>query len=203
MVGLRVEPEVAALLDGSANTLYLCVPTVVGNELVSLSVALIKDLLSRLAIVNRGFASHLVGSEGIVAALEASPASVMPLLLIFDDAADTAPLADLKSLANTASKNAIQLVTVFNDLSEIRAVFGANVSQTVINNHLAWVIMSGMRHRATLDYVNGVYRGDSLYGSEGKEVTNLTTRGPPRKSSVPVRKPPAGCVVYQVHTYGR
>ena len=172
--------KLTRFLNGTANTLYLCIPAAVGNELASLSVTLIKDLLNRLAIVNRGFASHLVGSEGIISALESSPASTTPLLLILDDAADTAPMADLKTLANTASKNAIQLVTVFNDLSEMRTVVGADASQAVVNNHPACVIMPGMRDLATLDYVTGVYRGDSLYGSDDKEVTNLTARRVPK-----------------------
>lgn len=168
--------KLAQFLNGDPNTLYLCIPAVAGNELAPLSVALIKDLLSRVAIANRGFASHLLGSKGIIAALEYSPASVMPLLLVLDDAADTAPMANLKSFANTAPKNAVQLVTIFNDLSEMQTVFGETASRTVVNSHPACIIMPGMRDIATLNYVTGVFGGDSLYGSEGKEVTDLTAR---------------------------
>ncbi len=168
--------RLSEFLNGRPNTLYVCVSGTAGKELASLTVALIQDLMSRVAIANRGFAGHLVGREGIIAALESSPASVMPLLLILDDAAETAPVANLKSFAGMAAKGAIQLVSVFSDLSEMQSVFTETTSRAVVNNHPVCVIMPGTRDTVTLDYVMSVSRGDAILGSDNAEVTHLTAR---------------------------
>jgi type IV secretion system protein VirD4 len=47
-----------------------------------------------------------------------------PLLVVLDEAANVAPLAELDVLASTAAGHGIQLVTVWQDLAQLTARYG-------------------------------------------------------------------------------
>jgi type IV secretory pathway TraG/TraD family ATPase VirD4 len=88
------------------------------------------------------------------------------LLVVLDEAANIAPLRDLDTLASTAAGQGIQLVTVWQDLAQMKARYGDR-AHTAINNHRATVVLSGMKDPATLDHVSRLV-GDS-------EVTRHST----------------------------
>lgn len=72
-----------------------------------------------------------------------------PMLLVLDEAANIAPVEDLAALASTASAMGLQLVTVFQDLAQVKARYGA-ASGTVVNNHRATLLLPGIKDVETL-----------------------------------------------------
>jgi type IV secretion system protein VirD4 len=76
-----------------------------------------------------------------------------PLLIVLDEAANIAPLRDLDALASTAAGHGVQLVTVWQDLAQVRARYGEKAA-TVVNNHRAKVVLSGISDPATLEYAS-------------------------------------------------
>ena len=124
----------AALLAGH-HTLYVCAPAHDQRRLRTVFVALVQ------AVVHAAFAR--VGRLG--APLDP------PLLVVLDEAANIAPLRDLDGLAATCAGHGVQLVTVWQDLAQVRARYGDRAA-TVVNNHRAKLFLPGIADPATLDF---------------------------------------------------
>jgi type IV secretion system protein VirD4 len=90
-----------------------------------------------------------------------------PCLVLLDEAGNTAPLRDLPGYASTARSHAITLVTVWQDLAQIKATY-ADRAQTVLNNHRAKLFGAGIADADTLEYVS------KLIGDEGRTERNLS-----------------------------
>lgn len=144
----RIDP--AVLLAGS-NTLYLCAPAHDQRRLRGLFTAVVKQ------VVEAAFESAARGGGPL------SP----PLLIVLDEAANISPLAELDSLAATCAGHGIQLMTVWQDLSQVRARYGER-APTVINNHRAKIFLSGTSDPATLDHASG------LVGDEEPHVPSIS-----------------------------
>ena len=93
-----------------------------------------------------------------------SEASAPPGRLI---AAPPAPLRDLPTYAATARSHGITLVTVWQDLAQIRATY-RDRAQTVLNNHRAKLFGAGIADVPTLEYLSG------LVGDELRRERNLS-----------------------------
>lgn len=129
-----IDPE--RLLDGP-HTLYVCAPAHDQRRLRAVFAALIEQ------VINVAFAraSRLGGPLD------------PPLLVVLDEAANIAPLRELDGLAATCAGHGVQLVTVWQDLAQVRARFGERAS-TVINNHRAKLFLPGIADPATLDFAS-------------------------------------------------
>jgi len=129
----------AELLDGRANTLYLCAPAHEQERLRTLFAAMLSELV------------------GVVYEFSAQTGKPIdpPLLIVLDEAANIAPMPDLDGLASTGAGQGIQLVTVFQDLAQVDARYGKR-AQTIINNHRAKVFASGIGDPDTLRYISQV-----------------------------------------------
>ena len=125
------------LLDGGSHTLYVCGPLHEQARLRPRFTALIEETIN--AVYQR--------------ANRPDPRLRKPLLLVIDEAANIAPLPDLAQIASTARGVGIQLVTVWQDFAQIQARYGT-FAQTVINNHRAKVVLSGVSDTPTLDYLS-------------------------------------------------
>jgi type IV secretion system protein VirD4 len=125
------------LLDGGTHTLYVCGPLHEQARLRPLFTALIEETIN--AVYQR--------------ANRPDTRLRKPLLLVIDEAANIAPLPDLAQLASTARGIGIQLVTVWQDFAQLQARYGT-FAQTVINNHRAKVVLSGVSDTPTLDYLS-------------------------------------------------
>jgi type IV secretion system protein VirD4 len=98
-----------------------------------------------------------------------------PLLVVLDEAAHIAPLPELDGLAATCASHGIQIVTVWQDLAQVRGRYGAR-APTVLNNHRAKLFLPGIADPDTLDYAS------RLIGDE--EVTQPSvTRDPQGRRS--------------------
>ncbi len=145
--------EPATVLAG-ANTLYLCAPTYEQGRLTPLFASVVRDLLAH--VYDR------VGRTG-------RPLDP-PLLVVLDEAANLAPLPDLDALASTAAGHGVQLVTVWHDLAQLTARYGTRAS-TVVNNHRAKVVLSGISDPATLEYAS------QLIGDQELSLAAVTVGG--------------------------
>lgn len=165
----RAEYTPAELLDGGSNTLYLCAPAHEQERLRTLFAAMISELV---AVVYE------------IAAQTEKPIDP-PLLIVLDEAANTAPTPDLDVIASTGAGQGIQLVTVFQDLAQIESRYGKR-APTIINNHRAKVFGAGIGDPDTLHYIrevtgDGEFRqysetaGDKGHGSatEGSTYRDL------------------------------
>ena len=76
-----------------------------------------------------------------------------PLLVVLDEAAHIAPLPELDGLAATCASHGIQIVTVWQDLAQVRGRYGAR-APTVLNNHRAKLFLPGIADPDTLEYAS-------------------------------------------------
>jgi type IV secretion system protein VirD4 len=129
--------DVGELLGGPSSTLYVCAP---GHEQARL-----KPLFS--ALLHHVFVAAYDRTASTGRPLDP------PLLVVLDEAANIAPLGDLDTVASTAAGHGIQLITVWQDLAQIQARYGPRAG-TVVNNHRAKIVLSGISDPPTLDYAS-------------------------------------------------
>jgi type IV secretion system protein VirD4 len=153
------EVDVAELLDGNPHTLYITAPHYDQARLRPLFATLVRQVLT--AVYDRA-------STG-----EPLPA---PLLVVLDEAANIAPVEDLPTVASTAAAMALQLVTVFQDLAQIRGRYG-DAAGTVVNNHRAKLVLPGLSDLDTLELASG------LAGDQETQRDSLTIDLTGRRSS--------------------
>ena len=107
-----------------------------------------------------------------------------PLLVVLDETAHIAPLPELDGLAATCASHGIQIVTVWQDLAQVRGRYGAR-APTVLNNHRAKLFLPGIADPDTLDYASRLIGDEEIAHPSvtrdhtGKRSTTSTT-GPRR-----------------------
>jgi len=138
-------------LLGGPHTLYLCAPAHDQRRLRGYFSALTQQVLA----------------HAFAQATRAGKPLDPPLLVVLDEAAHIAPLPELDGLAATCASHGIQLVTVWQDLAQVRARYGAR-APTVLNNHRAKVFLPGIADPDTLDYAS------RLIGDEEITVPSVT-----------------------------
>ena len=159
-------PDLTAerLLDGSSATAYLCAPAHEQARLRPLFATLIEQLVA--AVYER-------------ATRTGQPLNP-PLLLVLDEAANVAPLPTLDTLAATAAGQGIQLVSIFQDVAQIRERWGTRAA-TILNNHRAKLIGAGTADPDTLDFAARVLGDQEIRqhsttaGQEGRASTTEST----------------------------
>jgi type IV secretion system protein VirD4 len=135
----RCEIDPAALVSGHACSLYCCAPAREQERLAPVFTAIVREVLD--------------------AAFERAAATGRPLdpplLVVLDEAASVAPLADLDRVVATAAGHGVQLVTVFQDLAQVESRYGGRWA-TVVNNHRAKLVCSGIADPVTLQHMSGL-----------------------------------------------
>ena len=149
------EPSVAAATGGPGaidarwllsanNTLYLSAPADDQKRLRGLFTAIVAE------VVAEAFAQSTRLGRPI------DP----PLLLCLDEAANVAPLPNLDELASTGPGQGVQLLSVFQNISQIHDRWGKDRAETIVANHRGRLFGAGIGDRATLDYI-GAILGDA------------------------------------------
>jgi type IV secretion system protein VirD4 len=167
----RAEYTPAALLDGGANTLYLCAPAHEQERLRSLFAAMVSELVA------------VVYESSAQTGKPIDP----PLLVLLDEAANIAPIADLDVLASSGAGQGIQLLSVFQDLAQVRARYGKH-AQTIFNNHRAKVFCPGIADPDTIEFIAQVIGdGEFRQSSEtaGAKGHSSSTEGSTYRRLVP------------------
>ncbi len=127
-----------ALLDGKPNTLYLCAPRHEQERLSTLFAMIVQELLA-------------VAYERAVKDGPLDP----PLLLLLDEAANIAPIPALDEIASSGAGQGVQLLSVFQDMAQVKARYGQRAA-TIVNNHRAKLFGTGVSDTETLSYVSRV-----------------------------------------------
>jgi type IV secretion system protein VirD4 len=155
----------ARLLDGGSHTLYLCSPAHEQARLRPIFATLVRELVSV------AYASSSATGRPL------DP----PLLLVLDELANIAPIANLDEVASTGAGQGIQLISIVQDLSQLRARYGQR-AQTILNNHTAKLFGAGISDPETLSYITrvlgqGEYKQPSVTDGElgRKSRTEATT----------------------------
>jgi type IV secretion system protein VirD4 len=128
------------------NTLYLTAPAYDQHRLGGLFTALINT------IIEEAFARCTLTGRPI------DP----PLLLCLDEAANVAPLPNLAEIAATAAGQGVQVLSVFQNLSQISERWGRDRADTLIANHTARLFGSGIADRATLEYLGAILGDEEI-----------------------------------------
>jgi len=183
----RADYTPAGLLDGAANTLYLVAPAHEQERLRGLFAAMLSELV------------------GVVQEFSAQTGKAIdpPLLLVLDEAANTAPMPELDVVASTGAGQGIQLVTVFQDFAQVEARWGKR-AQTILNNHQAKVFPTGISDPETLRYVSAVigegeFRQRSETAAErgrGSSTEGSTYRALTPANIVREARPGTGLLIY-------
>jgi type IV secretion system protein VirD4 len=133
------------LLDGRANTAYVCAPAHEQRRLGPVFVALVQDVID-LALSR---------------ATEAGRPLDPPLLVVLDDAATSAALPQLDVYAATAASRGVQLLTTFRHVSQMQARYGDR-AEVLFNNHHAKVVLSGITDQSTLGVLSHLLEDDAV-----------------------------------------
>ena len=104
-----------------------------------------------------------------------------PLLLLLDECANIAPVPGLDEIASTAAALGAQLLTIFQDLSQVQAPWRSR-SGSIVNNHRAKVIGTAISDAQTLDCVSrllgaGEFEQRSISTSNGERGRRSETQG--------------------------
>ena len=183
----RADYTPAHLLDGGSNTLYLCAPAHEQARLRTLFAMMLSELVA------------VVYESSAQTGKPIDP----PLLIVLDEAANIAPVPTLDEIASTGAGQGIQLVTVFQDLSQVHARYGKR-AQTIINNHRAKVFGTGIGDPDTLDYIrkvvgDGEFRHHSETAAErgrGSATVASTYRDLTPANVVREARPGTGLLIY-------
>jgi type IV secretion system protein VirD4 len=134
---VAAEPFEPRHLLGGMHTVFLCAPAHDQRHLRGFFTALTQQIL---------------GHAFAVATRTGRPLDP-PLLVVLDEAAHIAPLPELDGLAATCASHGIQLVTVWQDLAQVKGRYGAR-APTVLNNHRAKLFLPGIADPDTLEYAS-------------------------------------------------
>ena len=157
--------EPSRLLGGS-HTLFLCAPAHDQRRLRGYFTALTQQVLAH------AFAS----------ATRAGRPLDPPLLVVLDEAAHIAPLPELDGLAATCASHGIQIVTIWQDLAQVRGRYGTRAA-TVLNNHRAKLFLPGIADPDTLEYAS------RLIGDEEVSHPSVTRDPTGRRSTTSTTGP--------------
>lgn len=108
-----------------------------------------------------------------------------PLLIVIDEAATLRP-DQLASWVATLAGAGVQLVTIWQSLSQIDAAYGAH-GQAILTNHLTKVFLPGMSDLAGLDYLGRLAGDEHLPSYLGGQWGNHDEREP--VATVPLSPP--------------
>jgi type IV secretion system protein VirD4 len=177
----------AALLDGGANTLYLCAPLHEQERLRTVFSMLVQELL---AVVY-----ETVAATG-------KPLDP-PLLLALDECANVAPIPNLAEIASTGAGQGVQLLSVFQDMAQVSSRYG-RAAPTIVNNHRGTVLGSGISDPDTLSYASrllGAGEFEQRSRSTGEKGRRSETEGDTYRDLAPAnvvreRDPGTGLLVY-------
>lgn len=163
----------ARLLDGGANTLYLCAPRQQQDRLRPLFATFVQELMAEVEVRE----------------LRTRRPLDPPLLLLLDECANIAPPPGLDEIASTARGLGVQLLTIFQDLSQVRARWG-NRADSIVNNHGAKVICMAISDTPTLEYVSrllgsGEFEQRSTSTSSGERGRHSETHGETHRDLAP------------------
>jgi type IV secretion system protein VirD4 len=161
--------DARTLLD-SSGTVYLCTARQSPERVAGLFVGLLMTIVS--AAYER-------------AERDPDAARRRPLGLFLDELANVVPIDDLPALASQGAGRGVLLMSIVQDVSQLRARYGADRSNSVVNNHVAKVVLPGVSDPETTDLVSRLAGQRRSYDVQ----TSLTTGAASSRTYVPRTEP--------------
>jgi type IV secretion system protein VirD4 len=151
----------------SSGTLYLCTPRQSPDRVASLFVGIL------MTVVTAAYAMAETFPERRRTAC---------LGLFLDELANVVPIEDLPALASQGAGRGVLLMSIVQDLSQLRARYGTERANTILNNHGCKIILPGISDPETAE-VLGKLIGRAEYseqqvslGADGRISRSYSTR---------------------------
>jgi len=177
--GSEIRPE--RLLDGTPSTVYLVATAAEQQRLAPLFLALVDELTR--ATLRRSAEERASSGAAVRSAADR-------VLLLLDEAANIAPLPNLAALASVAGGEGLQLVTIYQDLSQVRHAYRDEWG-SIASNHVVKVILPGVSDPETLRYFSSVVGDEeTLEVLETRDSSGRTSKSEhvARRPVVPLRE---------------
>lgn len=151
----------------SNGTLYLCTPRQVPERVAPLFIGLLMSVVT---------AAYTIAD----AAADGRLPSALGLFL--DELANVVPIEDLPGLASQGAGRGVVLMSIVQDLSQLRSRYGADKTNSILNNHTCKVILPGLSDPETTDLVAKLagQRAHNevqvTHAPDGKRTTSYTRR---------------------------
>jgi len=117
-------------------TLYLCTPRQTPERVASLFVGILMTVVTSAYAQSERDESHRERAS---------------LGLFLDELANVVPIEDLPALASQGAGRGVMLMSIVQDLSQLRARYGVDRANTILNNHGCKVILPGISDPETAD----------------------------------------------------
>lgn len=179
----RFDPR--ALLE-RCGTLYLCTPRMAAERVASLFVGILMTVV--------------IEAYGLA---ESSPRGRLPLELglFLDELANVVPIDDLPSLASQGAGRGVLLMSIVQDLSQLRARYGTDRANTILNNHPCKVILPGVSDPETVEVLSRLIGRRAVTdvqvsrGGDGRVSRSYTLRHDSLATPDALRQLDASCAV--------
>jgi len=148
-------------------TLYLCTPRLAPERVASLFVGLLMTVVTEAyGIADRSPRGRLDPGLG----------------LFLDELANVIPIEDLPSLASQGAGRGVNLLSIVQDLSQLRARYGSDRAHSILNNHACKLILPGVSDPETTELISRLL-GRSAYtdvqvsrAPDGRETRSYSVR---------------------------
>jgi len=122
-----------------SGTLYLCTPRQSPERIAALFAGLLMTVVT---------AAYAMADATRAGALEP------PLGLFLDELANVVPVEDLPSLASQGAGRGVVLMSIVQDLSQLRSRYGNERANSILNNHVCKVVLPGITDPDTADVLS-------------------------------------------------
>jgi type IV secretion system protein VirD4 len=172
------------LLDGE-NTLYLVAPLADQDRLQLLFVSIIMFTLESAAEIAQSSSNGRIPQR---------------LLLVLDECANTAPIEQLPQYLSTGYSQGISLITIFQDLAQIRGRY-QDLTESIVNNSRAKLFLSGIADMQTLQLASQLigqerYRSNTYAMGDGPGQYSYQYRNLVPPDVARQLRPMSGLLVY-------
>lgn len=148
-------------------TLYLCTPRQAPERIASLFVGVL------MTVVTEAYA-----------VAESSPGGRLPadLGLFLDELVNVVPIEDLPHLASQGAGRGVLLLSIVQDLSQLRARYGVDRAHSILNNHPAKLILPGISDPETVELLSRLVGRHAVtdvqvsHGGDGRVTRAYTVR---------------------------
>jgi type IV secretion system protein VirD4 len=147
-------------------TLYLCTPRQAPERVASLFVGILMTVVTR---------AYAVASRQPQGRLEPE------LGLFLDELANVVPIEELPSLASQGAGRGVVLMSIVQDLSQLRARYGPDRANSILNNHGCKMVLPGISDPETTDVIaklvgRGEYTDVQVSHNDGRSSRSYSLR---------------------------
>lgn len=167
-------------------TLYLCTPRMAAERVASLFVGILMTVVTEAYGLAESSAHGRLPQE---------------LGLFLDELANVVPIDDLPSLASQGAGRGVLLMSIVQDLSQLRARYGTDRANSILNNHPCKLVLPGVSDPETVDVLSRLLGRHAVTdvqvsrGGDGRVSRSYALRHDSLASPDALRQLDASCAV--------